>query len=274
VAHAPNVEIGPGPRYLVHTPVFDGPFDLLLHLITKEQVDLYEVSLSGIVDAYLGELEHMGRMDLDTATEFLLIAATLIELKTRRLLPGRDDVDIDEELWLLEERDLLLARLLECKTFKDASAALVRLMARAERSLPRMAGLEERFLAVMPDLLEGVTPDDLRAALLKAVTPKPSPKVDLDHVAPIRISVRDAVEELIGELPRLRRVTFRRLTGHLVDRLEVIVHFLAVLELYKQGTVELHQVTTFGELDIEWVGDSGTAVIDSGFISSMDTYDG
>jgi segregation and condensation protein A len=273
VAHAPNVEVGPGSSYLVHTPVFDGPFDLLLHLITKEQVDLYEVSLAGIVDAYLGELERMGRMDLDTATEFLLIAATLIELKTRRLLPGRDDVDIDEELWLLEERDLLLARLLECKTFKDASAALVRLMARAERSLPRLAGLEERFLAVMPDLLEGVTPDDLRAALLKAVTPKPVPKVDLDHVAPIRISVRDAVEQLIGELPRLRRITFRRLTGHLIDRLEVIVHFLAVLELYKQGTVELHQVTTFGQLDIEWVGDSA-AVIDSSLMSDVDTYDG
>ena len=92
-------------------------------------------------------------------------------------------------------------------------------------------------------------------------------------MAPIRISVRDAVEQLVGELPRLRRVTFRRLTGHLIDRLEVIVHFLAVLELYKQGTVELHQVTTFGQLDIEWVGD-GAAVIDSSFISSMDTYDG
>ena len=274
VAHAPNVEVGPGTSYLVHTPVFDGPFDLLLHLITKEQVDLYEVSLSGIVDAYLAEIEHLGRMDLDMATEFLLIAATLIELKTRRLLPGRDDVDIDEELWLLEERDLLLSRLLECKTFKDASAALVRLMAKAERSLPRLAGLEERFLAVMPDLLEGVTPDDLKGALLKVMAPKPPPKVDLDHVAPIRISVRDAVEQLVGELPRLRRVTFRRLTGHLIDRLEVIVHFLAVLELYKQGTVELHQLTTFGQLDIEWVGEGGDAVIDSSFIDSMDTYDG
>ena len=145
-------------------------------------------------------------------------------------------------------------------------------MARAERSLPRLAGLEERFLAVMPDLLEGVTADDLRGALLKAVTPKPTPKVDLDHVAPIRISVRDAVEQLIGELPRLRRVTFRRLTGHLIDRLEVIVHFLAVLELYKQGTVELHQATTFDQLDVEWIGDRAT--IDSSVISSMDTYDG
>ena len=216
----------------------------------------------------------MGRMDIDTATEFLLIAATLIELKTRRLLPGRDDVDIDEELWLLEERDLLLSRLLECKTFKDASAALVRLMSKADRSLPRLAGLEERFLAVMPDLLEGVTPDDLRGALVKVLAPKPRPKVDLDHVAPIRISVRDAVEQLVGELPRLRRVTFRRLTGHLVERLEVIVHFLAVLELYKQGTVELHQVSTFGQLDIEWVGERGDTVLDPSFIDGMDTYDG
>jgi segregation and condensation protein A len=272
VAPAPNVErkveIGPGIHYLVQTPVFEGPFDLLLHLITKEQVDLYEVSLSSIVDGYLAEVEQMGRMDLDVATEFLLIAATLIELKARRLLPGRDDVDIDEELWLLEERDLLLSRLLECKTFKDAAAALQRLMANADRSLPRLAGLEERFLEVMPDLLEGVSAGDVKDAFVRAVTPKPVPKVDLEHVAPIRISVRDAVEELVHELPRLRRITFRRLTGHLVDRLEVIVHFLAVLELYKQGAVDLHQASTFGQLDVEWLG------ADRDVLEQLDTYDG
>jgi segregation and condensation protein A len=271
VASSSRVEVGGSSRYHVQTPVFEGPFDLLLHLITREQVDLYEVSLAHIVDAYLAEIERMGRMDLDVATEFLLIAATLLELKTRRLLPGRDDVDLDEELWLLEERDLLLARLIECKTFKDASAALVRLMARAERSLPRRAGLEERFLEVMPDLLEGVTADDVGNALVKAVTPKPVPKVDLDHVAPIRASVRDAVEELVVELPALRRVTFRRLTGHLVERLDVIVRFLAVLELYKQGAVELYQATTFGDLDVEWVAGAGVAET---VLDTMDSYDG
>ena len=135
-----------GVPYEVATPVFEGPFDLLLHLITKEQVDIYEVSLSAIVDAYVRSIEDMGVLDLEVATEFLLIAATLIELKTRRLLPGRDDVDLDEELALWEERDLLLARLLECKTFKDAAAALQRLAARAELSHPRTAGLEEPFL--------------------------------------------------------------------------------------------------------------------------------
>jgi segregation and condensation protein A len=226
------------------------------------------VSLAGIVDGYVAEVERLGRMDLDVATEFLLIAATLIELKTRRLLPGRDDVDIDDELWLLEERDLLLSRLLECKTFKDAALALQRLMAGADRSLPRLAGLEAPFLEVMPDLLEGVTAADVRDAFLRAVTPRPVPKVDLDHVAPIRISVRDAVEELVLELPRLRRITFRRLTDHLVDRLEVIVRFLAVLELYKQGAVDLHQASTFGQLDVEWLGSNGDV------LDQLDTYDG
>src|SRR5947209_11147924 len=149
--------------YEVTTPVFEGPFDLLLHLILREQVDLYEVSLAAIVDGYLRELDRLqgDGLDLDVATEFLLIAATLVELKARRLLPGRDDVDLDEELALWEERDLLLARLLECKTFKDAAADLAKMATRAERSQPRRAGLEERFLGIVPDLLAGVTPDQL-----------------------------------------------------------------------------------------------------------------
>ena len=113
--------------YAVSTEVFEGPFDLLLHLILREQVDLYEISLARIVDAYLTEVERMETLDLDVATEFLLIAATLVELKARRLLPDRQDVELDEELALWEERDLLLARLLECKTFKDAAGVLRRM---------------------------------------------------------------------------------------------------------------------------------------------------
>src|SRR3954447_14641476 len=141
--------------YEVTTAVFAGPFDLLLHLISRDQVDIYEVSLSAIVDAYVAELERMQHLDLDVATEFLLIAAILVELKCRRLLPGRDDVDMDEELALWEERDLLLARLLECKTFKDAAGELARLSGLAARSAPRLAGLEDRFLALALDLLAG-----------------------------------------------------------------------------------------------------------------------
>ena len=249
--------------YEVHTAVYDGPFDLLLHLIVRDQVDVYQVSLSRIVDGYLAEVDRMGALDLEVATEFLLIAATLVELKTRRLLPDLDDPETEEELALLEARDLLLARLVECKTFRDAGTALARLAAAASHSRPRTAGLEERFLTLVPDVLAGVTPEDVRAAYVRATQPKPVPRVDLDHVAPIRASVADAVADLSGTLPSLGAVTFRRLTVGLVSRLDVIVRFLAVLELYKQGWVEVDQAGTFGELTVTWTGQGEDAPVTS-----------
>ena len=255
--------------YEVRTEVFEGPFDLLLHLVLRSQVDVYEVSLSSIVDEFVAELARMQGLDLDVATEFLLVAATLIELKTRGLLPGSDETDLDEELAIWEQRDLLLSRLLACKTFKDAAAALARLATAAERSLPRRSGLEDAFLDVAPDLLAGVTPAQLRDAFIRAASPKPTPRVDLDHVAPIRASAADAVDELIDELPRVGRISFRRLTQDLVTRLEVIVRFLALLELYKQGAVELVQHGTFGSIEIAWLGVGRD--VDAGLV---DAYDG
>lgn len=262
--------------YAVHTPVYDGPFDLLLHLILRDQVDLYEVTLTEIVDAYLIELERMETLDLDVATEFLLIAATLVELKSRRLLPGDDELDLDDELALWEERDLLLARLLECKTFKDASVVLARLAAEAGRSVPRTAGLEERFLDVAPDLLAGVSPEQLRDALVRAMTPKPVARIDLEHVAPVRMSVAEAVEELIDELPRVGAISFRALTQSFVDRLEVVVRFLAILEMFKQGWVDLDQAESFGEIRILWIGAGADdhAVAVSGQLAAIDAYEG
>ena len=241
--------------YEVQTPVFEGPFDLLLHLVLSSQVDVYEISLSAIVDAFVGELERFkGALDLEIATEFVLVAATLIELKTRGLLPGREDIELDEELAIWEQRDLLLARLLECKTFKDASVELARLAGLAERSVPRRAGMEEQFAEIAPDLLAGLTPAKLRDAFIRAITPKPLIRVDLDHVAPVKMSVAEAVEELLDELPRVGRITFRRLTQDLVERIDIIVRFLAALELYKQGAIDLIQQGTFGSLEIVWLG--------------------
>src|SRR3954447_584706 len=230
--------------YDVQTEVFEGPFDLLLHLIMSQQVELYEISLSLIIDAYLAELDRMDAFDLDVATEFLLIAATLVQLKTRRLLPGDADTDLDDELALWEERDLLLARLVECKTFKDAARLLAGLADVASHSFPRTAGLDERYHELAPDLLAGVPPADLAAAFRRAVAPRPVPSVDLEHVAPSRMSVTEAVAELVDELPRVGRITFRELTGSFVERLEVVVRFLAVLEIYKQGLIDLDQPTT------------------------------
>lgn len=257
--------------YEVHTPVFDGAFDLLLHLILREQVDLYEINLSDIVDAYLVELERMERLDLEVATEFLLIAATLVELKARRLLPEDTEIDIDAELGLWEERDLLLARLIECKTFKDAALILRKLSAAASRSYPRQCGpVEDHFLSLAPDLLETTTPEDLRAAYVKASAPKPIIRVDLSHVTPIKVTVAEAVEELIDELPRAGRATFRELTSELVDRIEVVVRFLAVLELFKQGVVELDQPATFGDITVVWIGAEGLTAEEI----KIDVYEG
>ncbi len=263
-----------GMPYAVQTSVFEGPFDLLLHLILRQQVDLYEVSLSAIVDAYLTELSQLEQLDLEIATEFLLIAATLVELKARRLLPDESDLDLDDELALWEERDLLLARLLECKTFKDASLVLQRLTVEAARSYPRTAGLEDRFLSLTPDLLEGVTADDLALAYRRSLTPRPVPMVEIAHIHSVRISVIEAVEELLDELPRLGRVTFRELTEQLVERLEVVVRFLAVLELFKQGLVDLDQAAAFGDIQILWLGTEGMDDDRGADLAAIDVYEG
>ena len=236
--------------YEVSTPVFEGPFDLLLHLILKEEVDLWEISLARIVDAFCAELDKLGRVDLDVSTEFLLIAATLVELKARRLLPGRDELELDEELLRFEERDLLLARLLECKTFQDAAKVLNAHLAEAGLRFARAAGPEEPFRSLAPDPLERVPVDAFLAAARRALAPKPDtpPEVDTEHVAPIRASVRDAIETVLALLPQSGSVRFRDLTVGVPGKLEVIVRFLAVLELFKQGVVDLEQPRNFGEL--------------------------
>jgi segregation and condensation protein A len=238
----------------VRTPVFEGPFDLLFHLITQEQVDIYEVSLASIVDAFLAEMERMEHVALEPATEFLVLAATLVELKTRRLLPGAEAVDDEEPMWL-DSRDVLLARMLEYKTFKDAAATLRRLLEAASLVVARTAGPEEPFASLAPDPLATVTPVQLRDAARRALAPRIVEVVDLDEIAPLRISVRDAAEELLAALPRHGSITFRQLTRGLVDRIEIIVRFLAVLELFKQGAVEVEQAECFGEITVRLIGE-------------------
>lgn len=253
----------------VSTAVYDGPFDLLLHLILKDEVDLYEVSLSTIVDEYIAALDQMESLELEVATEFLLIAATLVELKSRRLLPDPPGSDLDEELALWEERDLLLARLLECKTFKDAAQSLQVLASDASRSYPRRSGIEDPFIGLLPDLLAGVEATALRDAFMRATAPKPIIRVATDHIAPISFSVGDAVNELSIDLPDRGKVSFRALTAQLVDRIEVVVYFLAVLELYKQDMVDIIQFSSFASIELEWIADQTGATLDL-----IDSYEG
>jgi segregation and condensation protein A len=255
--------------YEVSTPVFEGPFDLLLHLILKEEVDLWEISLARIVDAFCTEVERLDHIDLDVTTEFLLIAATLVELKARRLLPGREEVDLDEELMRFEERDLLLARLLECKTFQDAARVLHDRIQVAGRSVPRTAGPEEPFRSLAPDPLERVALDALLKAAVKGLVPKPVHEVQTTHIAPIRASVRDAIETVLALLPERGAVRFRELTYGVHEKLEVIVRFLAVLELFKQGVVDLDQAATFGELTVRPLAEGERVALD---LSSLEEW--
>ncbi len=255
--------------YDVHLEVYDGPFDLLLRLITAEEVDLYEVKLSVIVDAFLAELGRLEHPDLNVATEFLLIAATLIELKCRRLLPGVDEVDLDEELSLFEARDYLLGRLVENRTFQGAAAALLAAESLASRSLPRRAGPDERFAGLEPDLLAGVTAEMLADRARAALAERPAPAVDLQHVRVDEVSVGAMLDDLLGRLPKLGRTTFRLVTAEMPTTSSLVACFLAVLELYKRDLVDLEQHATFGELEIIWTGDADS----SDHVVDVDDYD-
>ena len=257
--------------YEVRTPVYEGPFDLLLHLILQEEVDLWEVSLTELVDAFLAEVERLGALDLDVATQFLLVAATLIELKARRLLPGMADAELDEELLRFEERDLLLARLLECKTFKDVASMVEGRLRATALTVARTAGPEEPFRSLAPDPLERTTLAQLEAAARRAFAPKeePAEEVDLFHVQPIRTSVREAIDAVMVVLPLEGAVSFRVIVAGIEDRMEIIVRFLAVLELFKQGMVDVTQVQTFGDLSVRRLA-TGERALD---LTSVDDWE-
>ncbi len=242
--------------YAVATPVFEGPIDLLLHLVSSHEVDILEIPLAPVIDAFVAVLvERRDELTMDVLSEFVLVAAILVELKSQKLLPGPDVVDEDEELVGWEERDLLLSRLLECRAYAAAADSFVVLAERAARSIPREVGLDDGFVVHAPDLLAGVTADELAQAYLRATAERPVPQVDLSHVTVDTVTVSETVQRLATTLPGRGPMSFRALTGHLTTRIEVIVHFLAVLELCKLGQVSLGQGQVFGDLEVQWIAE-------------------
>lgn len=232
--------------YEVRTPVFEGDLELLTQMASRAEVDIFDICLAALVASYLAEAAAAsGSDDLEESTEFLVLASTLVELKTRLLLAGDED-DGDDEFLAPEDRDLLLARMLQGATFKGAAAALAALIGAADRCAPRRAGPEEPLASVDIDPLESVDPESLRTALLRALAPRPL--LDLYHVTPIRASVSDAIDRVVGALSHCQQLSFDDLMDDQPERIEVIVRFLAVLELYKQGLVEIEQGGAFGPL--------------------------
>jgi segregation and condensation protein A len=254
----------------VRLEVFQGPIDLLLHLITRQRVDIYDVSLSTITDEYLSVLGSMEDMDLEQATGFLVIAATLLELKSIRLLPAPHDLD-DEDRALLEERDLLLAKLVECATFREAGTALNIALQRGSSFFPRSVPLEEPYASLQPTVELRVTVAQLTRAAARVFAPAPVQlQLDMTHVSPIRASVKDAIEIMVGRLKVQGSCTFEELCGGSLERIEVVVRFLGLLELFKAGAVELSQDDRFGAIQASWTGEADTEEV----LADVEEYSG
>ncbi|MEO2107287.1 MAG: ScpA family protein [Actinomycetota bacterium] len=256
--------------YHVAIQAFEGPFDLLLHLIARRKVDIYEVSIAEITDDYLAVLGTMDVLDLEVTTEFLVVAATLIELKAARLLPSEDDPELDE--LALEARDLLYARLLEYRTFREAAAHLRTLLQAHDGYIPRDVSLESPFDKLRPEASLGLTPDAFARLAARVLAPSAETSIDLSHIQPVRMTVREAAGMILDELTRAEQpLTFEELTAGCRHVAEVVVHFLACLELYKLDHVELDQPDNFGRMTVEWTPDRGRI---DGATFELDTYDG
>ncbi|TDC80951.1 segregation/condensation protein A [Micromonospora sp. KC606] len=233
---------------------FTGPFDLLLQLISKHKLDVTEVALHRVTDEFIAYIRAMGdQWDLDETSEFLLVAATLLDLKAARLLPAAE-VENEEDLALLEARDLLFARLLQYKAYKEAAAHIAELEAVGGRRYPRAVTLEPRYAEALPDLVLGIGPARLLKLAIKAMTPKPTPEVSIAHVHMVRVSVREHAEIITGRLRRAGTASFAQLCADCEITLEVVARFLALLELYRQGLVSFVQEQALEELTVRWTG--------------------
>jgi segregation and condensation protein A len=241
-------------KFRVRLDNFEGPFDLLLTLIGRRQLDVTEVALSQVTDDFIGYLKAAGEaFDLGQATEFLVVAATLLDLKAARLLPAAE-VEDDEDLALLEARDLLFARLLQYRAYKLAANHLAELQKRAGRRFGRNAELEPRFANLSPELQLGVELSQFAAIAANALKPKPVPVVGIDHIHAARVSVREHMAAMRERLARTGSATFRSLISECVSTLEVVARFLGLLELYRDGDVAFDQAEALTELRVRWIG--------------------
>jgi len=242
--------------FTVHLSNFSGPFDLLLQLIGKHKLDITEVALSKVTDEFIAHLRHAQQTkawDLNETSQFIVVGATLLDLKAARLLP-HGEVDDEEDLALLEARDLLFARLLQYRAFKQVAAWIAETLASQGRRLPRPGGLEEYYARLLPEVdLTGMA-DQLALLAGRALVPRPAAEVSLAHLHVPRVSVREQADVILGRLREHPTTTFRALTADAGDRLVVVARFLALLELYREQAVAFEQVAPLGELTVRWLG--------------------
>jgi segregation and condensation protein A len=243
--------------FSVHLDNFDGPFDLLLQLISRHKMDITEISLSLVTDefiAFIRALEASGEgWRLDQATEFLVVAATLLDLKAARLLPS-GEVEDEEDLALLEARDILFARLLQYRAFKEIAATFSERITMADKFFPRVVALDPTLSALLPEVLIGVGPQRFAAIAERVLTPKVAPVVNVEHLHLALVSVAEESRVVVEALRRSKSMSFRNLVSDAENTMVIVARFLALLDLYRQGVLRFDQVMALGELQITWTG--------------------
>ncbi len=249
--------IAPESGFSVHLSNFDGPFDLLLQLISRHKLDITEVSLSLVTDefiSYIRSLEVSGQgWQLDQATEFLVVAATLLDLKAARLLPS-GEVEDEEDLALLEARDILFARLLQYRAFKEIAASFQTMIEAADKAFPRVVALDPALAALLPEVLIGVGPERFASIAERVLTPKSPPVVAIAHLHLALVSVSEQSKLVVEALRHSKTMSFRSLCHDADSTMVVVARFLALLDLYRQGNLRFNQVMALGELQISWTG--------------------
>lgn len=252
----------------VHLENFEGPFDLLLGLISKHKLDITEVALSKVTDEFIAYIRANGpAWDLDQTSHFLLVAATLLDLKAARLLPSAE-VEDEEDLALLEARDLLFARLLQYRAYKEVAAVFGGRIAGESRRFPRLVPMEPRFAELLPEVLIGIGPEEFARLAARVFTPREPPTVEVAHIHQPLASVREQAEILADRLRSLGRATFRALVADCAGNFEVVARFLALLEMYRAAAVTFEQDAPLAELHVTWAG------AESGLDGVADDYDG
>lgn len=239
---------------------FEGPFDLLLSLISKHKLEVTELALHQVTDDFIAHIRIQGdAWDLNETSSFLVVAATLLDLKAARLLP-RGEVEDEEDLALLEARDLLFARILQYRAYKEITVLFTDMMNAASKSFPRAVGLEPQFADLLPEVLIGIGPDQFAAMAARALTPKPVEEVGIGHIHVQRVSVREQAAIIIDRLRRVKTSTFRALTSDCDTTLLIVGRFLALLELYREQAVAFEQLTPLGDLTVRWIGQDDTDI--------------
>jgi segregation and condensation protein A len=254
--------------FLLQLDNFEGPFDLLLSLIAKHKLDITEVALSKVTDEFIAHIKAAGpEWDLEQTSSFLLVASTLLDLKAARLLP-QAEVEDEADLALLEARDLLFARLLQYRAFKQVASVLEERLTDEARRYPRAVGLEDRYATLLPEVLIGLGLEEFAALAAKAMEPKPAPEVSFAHLHAPAVSVREQGALVVERLRRQGTMTFRALCGDAADTLTKVARFLSLLELFREGAVGFDQVTPLGELTVRWTG------AEDGDVEIEDEFDG